>query len=455
MNRLKNIDGTPFEYYENIETRLQDLHGRVQEMRNVGKLNPQALEQIYQFFKIKGIYHSNAIEGNALDIGETQLVVEMGMTIAGKSLRDQAEAKNLSAALDYMHDLAGEREKPITIHDIRQIHALILKDIEDEHAGKFRDTEVRISGSEYVPPEAFRVPGEMSALGEYLQQISSLTSPSSGLPILCATAAHAWLAQIHPFVDGNGRTARILMNLILIRYGYPICIILKEERLRYYDALEESQASNLTPLLELVYENVEESLEEYEQATAEQRERQKWLESIRQTVEGPRENQLRNEYEVWQGGMELLKSYFQQAVDELNEMMSFGDVRFKCKDFGSLEFEKYRQLSNSKSAKRTWFFGLEFNKGYKQVRYMFFFGYADDRLNERTPVTLIIGKHIDYYYERLEDVSQPNIPDIHQVGFDMKKQTFLTLTPHAVQERKAQEIAQDFIGQVVKRDFGS
>jgi len=449
MNRLKQIAGTPYEYYENIETRLQDLHHRVLEMRRVGKLSPQALEQIYQFFKIKGIYHSNAIEGNALDIGETQLVVEMGMTITGKSLRDQAEAKNLSAALDYMHDLAGEREKPITNHDIRQIHALILKGIEDEHAGKFRDTEVRISGSEYVPPEAFRVPGEMSALGEYLQQISSLTSPSSGLPILCATAAHAWLAQIHPFIDGNGRTARISMNLILKWHEYPSCTITREDRLRYYDALEESQYSDLTPLLDLVYENVRERLDELE-------ERDEWLTSISERYEHSVSESQRYEYRKWQNGMDLLKIYFEQIVNDLNEKMPFDTVRFK--EFGALDFDKYQRLRNERSAKKTWFFGLEFHGDNRRARYVFFFGYADHQLRQRSPVVLFVAKDIDYTYNyvRLKEITQPNIPDIQQIGFDIKEQDFILAKISGVaQKSKAEDLARQFFDQVIKRDLST
>ena len=120
-------------------------------MRKVGKLSPQVLGRIQRYFKIKGIYHSNAIEGNSLSIGETRLVVEMGMTIAGKTLKDQAEAKNLSAALDFMVEIAVSQDSPILVGDLRQIHALILKDI-DASAGRYRTSEVKISGSEFKPP---------------------------------------------------------------------------------------------------------------------------------------------------------------------------------------------------------------------------------------------------------------------------------------------------------------
>ena len=444
-----------FEYFDAIESRLSDLDRRVRDMRQVGKLSPQALRRIYQYFKIKGIYHSNAIEGNALTIGETQLVVEMGMTLTGKTLRDQAEAKNLSHALDFMEEIAVSREKPITLSDVRQIHALILKDIQDEHAGKYRTGEVKISGSDYPPTPAYRIPQDMSELGEFIAAITSPDSTNSALPILSAAAAHAWLAQIHPFVDGNGRTARILMNLLLMRHGYPICIITREDRLRYYHALEESQTSDLTSLIELMYENVEESLEEWETAAREQKQQQEWLASVTARFQQPELNQARNEYEVWRRAMELFKSYFKQTVDDWNEQLSMGSVSLHYKDFGTLSFEKYLSLRDGGSAKKTWDFGLEFRRGNDRARYLFFYGFADYKLRRRSRVVLIVAKDIDFNYERLQDVTKSNKPDIYQVGFDMKEQTFVALTMSGVREAKVELLARNFFTQVIERDFGS
>lgn len=456
MENLKDLNSTPFMYYENLDERLLNLHDRVQDMRKAGKLGPQALRRIRQYFRIKDIYHSNAIEGNALTIGETRLVVEMGMTLAGKTLRDQAEAKNLSHALDFMENIVSSTEKPITLSDLRQIHALILKDIQDEYAGKYRDREVKISGSEYEPPEAHLISQEMDDLGTYIKKVTSSDASDTDLPILRAAAAHAWMAQIHPFIDGNGRTARILMNLILMRRGYPICIIARDDRLRYYDALEESQGGDLTPLIELVHENVEESLEEWEKAAKEQREEQEWLTSITARLEGPALNQARNEYEVWQRGMGLFKSYFKQIVDDMNEMKTVGSVRLNFKDYGMLDFEKYLSLRDGGSAKRTWFFGVEFRQGNRRARYLFFFGYSDYKLRPQASVVLILAKDTDYRgYVQLRDITQSNKPDMIQVGFDMKKQTFVALTISGVQENKVENFARKFFDQVVQRDFGA
>ena len=456
MDRLKSVAGTPFEYFESIEGRLENLHQRVLEMRRVGRLSPSTLEHIHNLFKTKGIYHSNAIEGNALTIGETQLVVEMGITITGKSLRDQAEAKNLSHAIDFMKELAVSRERPITASDIRQIHKLILTDIDDEHAGKYRVSKVKISGSDYEPPDSHEVPQQMADLGEYIVEITDPENKIHNFPIVCAAAAHARLAQIHPFVDGNGRTARILMNLILMRLGYTICIITREDRLRYYDSLEESQAGDLTPLVLLMYENVEESLAEWEKAAEEERKRQKLIESVRRSLEGPELNRVTNEYTVWLSGMELFKNYFRQIVDSLNEKITFSSVKVHFKEYDTLDLEKYRNLSNEMPAKRTWFFRIIFERGNRSVRYLFFFGFPNHRLRQRTPVVLILAKGIDYEWEYipLEDVTQSNIPDMYQVGYDMKDEKFVALTVSGVEEGKVEFLATKFFNQVVQRDFG-
>jgi len=451
-----DVDGAPFLVHESIRGRLKDLDDRVREMRAIGRLDSRALERIQEFFKIKGIYHSNAIEGNSLTVGETELVVNQGFTITGKTLADQAEAKNLGHALDFMKEIATKSDAPITERDIRQIHALILAGIQDEHAGSYRNTEVRIRGSQYEPTEAFAVPHQMSQLGTYVTHVTTPDSSISDFPIVCASAAHAWLAQIHPFVDGNGRTARILMNLILVRRSYTICIISHDDRLRYYDALEESQAGDLTPLIELVYENVEESLEEWEKAAEEQKTHLEWLSSVTARFQQPELNKAENEYEVWRRGMDLFKSYFKQTVGDWNERLVYGNVSLKFKNFGTLGFEKYVNLRNGRSAKKTWAFGLEFRRGNRRVRYLFYYGYADSRMRRRARVVLFVAKQIEYMYVQLGDISEGNKPDFYQVGFDMKEQKYVAASPgRNLWDGKVEELARGFFTQVIERDFGT
>ena len=161
------------------------------------------------------------------------------------------------------------------------------------------------------------------------------------------------------------------LNTLLMRYGYPIAIITKADRSRYYDSLEESQCSDLTALTSLISECVEESLEEYEAAAKEQLEHIEWTQSIVAKLQRSEEVRATNQYEVWRNAMELLKSIFKQTAEMLHSSAKLAEVWFK--DFGQLDLEKYLTLTGNSSAKRTWFFRIDFRSGERTDRYLFFF----------------------------------------------------------------------------------
>lgn len=451
----KHILGTVYEYDDRILPDLLSLRQKVDSLRDrEGALSPEFTPQLREYFRLKNIYHSNAIEGNLLTLGETRLVIEEGLTISGKPLEDTLEAKNLSHALDFFERLADRLGDPIRASDIRNIHAAILKDIDDENAGKYRTGQVKISGSKFDPPSAEKVPAMMNEFTDWLSKISVPQQYQYNEidPLLLACATHAWFVYIHPFIDGNGRTARLLMNLVLIRYGYPITIITKDDRLRYYDALEESQAGDLTPLVTLVYESVGESIEVYEQAARNQRA----LEEVVETVVKAKVTKLDNEYEVFESAMRLLKGYFKQVVTMLNEKMeheigTISSVLFK--DFGSLDFEKYASLRRSASAKRTWFLRLDFKAGDKTIRFLFFFGYASPKLAGalgRHDVTLHIATEVQpFFYERLSVLQYRDYPTIHEIGYKPLVEKFVCLNADGdTIEIRAEEIASNFARQV-------
>ena len=179
------------------------------------------VSKLKEYFDVEWTYHSNAIEGSTLTLRETEVVLHQGITVGGKSMREHLEAINHKSAIDFVEALATKNE-PLIENNIRQIHALVLKGIDDEAAGRYRPGIVRISGSEYIPPEAIAVPSLMSDFSKWLNgEANALTV------IERAALAHFHLVHIHPFSDGNGRTARLLMNLILLRDGYPppLCIV--------------------------------------------------------------------------------------------------------------------------------------------------------------------------------------------------------------------------------------
>ncbi|RLC67037.1 MAG: Fic family protein [Chloroflexi bacterium] len=250
---------------EKLAETLERISAKKAQLDAAQPLSPSVVNRLHEQLDVEWTYHSNAIEGNTLTLRETQLVLQHGLTVNGKPLREHLEAINHQHAIHFVEKLAHQDE-PVTEHTIRSIHALVLRTIDDEAAGSYRRVQVYITGSEYKPPEPIVVPGAMGDLNAWLN------SHEAGAlhPVERAAVAHFRLVHIHPFTDGNGRTARLLMNLLLMRAGYPPAVIRVEDRLAYYDALDTAHEGNVEPLVTLVAEAVERSLDVW-LASAEER----------------------------------------------------------------------------------------------------------------------------------------------------------------------------------------
>ena len=244
-----------------IEPRLLDrLERKKAQLDALRPLPTAAVRRLNEQLTVEWIYNSNAIEGNTLTLKETQLILETGLTIAGKSLREHFEVINHKEAIDYVEALATG-ESPITPFHVRQIHKLVLARIDDDSAGRYRNLPVRITGSTHQPPEPWEVPERMTSWGDWLN------GPALELnSVERAALAHHRLAAIHPFVDGNGRTARLVMNLLLMRDGYPPTIIMRTNRRQYYRVLAQADDGNEAPLGNFVGRAVERSLTLYLEA---------------------------------------------------------------------------------------------------------------------------------------------------------------------------------------------
>ena len=238
-------------------TRLEQKRARLDALR---PLPVAAVRRLGEQLTVEWIYNSNAIEGSTLTLRETQLILETGLTIGGKSLREHFEVINHQEAIEYVEGLVAGDE-PVTSFHVRQIHKLVLTQIDDREAGQYRTLPVRIAGAGYQPPEAWQVPRLMDEWGAWLN------GPALALhPVERAAPAHHRLAAIHPFVDGNGRTARLVMNLLLMRSGYPPTIILRINRRQYYRTLAQADAGRVAPLVNFVGRAVERSLTLYLEA---------------------------------------------------------------------------------------------------------------------------------------------------------------------------------------------
>jgi len=222
-------------------TPLLHLTEKLQRLQALRPLEPSQVraleEKVVAVFELEVIATSNQIEGNSLTLRETEMVLSKGVTIAGKPLKDHLEALNLHAAFTYLKTLVKNPE-PITGRLVRELHQMILSRIADEWAGVYRTVPVRIAGAKHQPPHFLEVPRMMD---EWENRIAS--SAKTLHPVLLAADVHEQLVTIHPFVDGNGRSARLMMNLVFLRCGYPAIVIPSDSasRLAYYDALELTQ----------------------------------------------------------------------------------------------------------------------------------------------------------------------------------------------------------------------
>lgn len=207
-------------------------------------LSSEQAKNLDTAFGYQYTYDSNRIEGNTLTLRETTLILEKGMTIAGKSLREHLEVTNHAHALDYIKILA-EQGADFNDHMLRSIHQLVLAGIDPQNAGQYRTVDVAIAGSSHIPPFHYLIPQEMAGYFAFYEQ-----QKDQRHPVLLAADLHEKLVTIHPFIDGNGRTARLVMNLILLRHGYPIANISGDSATRqaYYRALEQINQTGDTNL---------------------------------------------------------------------------------------------------------------------------------------------------------------------------------------------------------------
>lgn len=238
-----------------IEARLfKRIRDKKAALDGLRPLPAAAVRRLNEQLTIEWIYNSNAIEGSTLSLRETQLILEQGMTIGGKSLREHFEVINHQEAIKLVESLAGQQE-PLTPFFVRQLHALVLAKIDDENAGQYRTMPVRIVGAAHEPPPAWDIPPQMDDWASWLQAQTGVMEP-----VTLAALAHHQLVAIHPFLDGNGRTARLILNLVLLRAGYPPAIIARVNRQQYYRVLAQADRGNTTPLVNFVGRAVERSL---------------------------------------------------------------------------------------------------------------------------------------------------------------------------------------------------
>lgn len=239
----------PEDYFKEVDEKLSKLNSKK-------PLSKEATESLQNAINLEWTYNSNGIEGNTLTLKETKVVLE-GITIGGKSVKEHLEAINHENAIEYLDGLTKDKSE-ISEWNIKGLHQLILKGIDDDNAGRYRNHNVIISGAKHRPPEYIKVPELMEKL------MMNYDEWDKYHPIIRAALLHGELVKIHPFIDGNGRTSRLIMNMDLMISGYVPVIIKKDNRLKYYEALDKAHTmGDYTDFVKIITEAENEMLDRY------------------------------------------------------------------------------------------------------------------------------------------------------------------------------------------------
>ncbi len=246
-----------------MECLTKDMRDRLDEklslLNSYRPLPEAAVRKLRERFGIEMTYNSNAIEGNSLTLKETFLVINEGLTIKGKPLKDHLEAKSHTEALEYLYELV-DKDKRGTLSErlIRELNQIVMRDIDKEWAGRYRNSNVIIGGADHAPPEAVEVPRLMQELINWLRRNRAALHP-----VELAAILHHRLVHVHPFFDGNGRTSRLMMNVVLMQAGFPLVVVLKNDRKKYYRTLGVADKGNDVPFVRFIAQAVQRTLDIY------------------------------------------------------------------------------------------------------------------------------------------------------------------------------------------------
>ncbi len=379
------INSTQFS--PDLMQEIKNLQDEIEGFRE-HPLDEIAVEKLREHFRTHHIYHSSGIEGNRLTLQETLLVLKEGIDISGKPLKDSIEVKNLGLAFDFLFELVNEDDE-ITENYLKQIHSLIIGDDQTKSPGDYRNIGVTITGSDHKPPEPFEVPIRMRELFDWIK------ANENENPIVLGAVAHHEMVKIHPFKDGNGRTARLLLNLILLKKGFPICNIKRNERSDYYTALSLVDQGEYEPIIEVVTKNCTELFSEYIRIRDESNRLKDWAKRIGVKDTQQRLAKHKAEYELWLNKVNQIKLEFKQVASVIDENIETYYVSFY--EYPPITFEKYQRIKEKGLAAGTNFFSIRFhnndtNRIVTTLMFRFF------RSNNKYPLTPnVIPLELNYF----------------------------------------------------------
>jgi Fic family protein len=406
-------------------------------------LTPELVQRIEDQFLADRIRHSATIEGSTLDRRETLHVLTTGQIIEGKR-RPSEEVRNLGEALRH----AGELLTVDTVRevDIRDIHNLLLKGL-DHHAGRYRPHDVRITNATYRPPEHLEVPRLMHQLVDNLRNAEHHGSIHG---FIIGAYCHWSIARIHPFVDGNGRMARILQDLFFLRHRLVPAPIPFQQVDDYYEVLQQADAGNPSPFVEFLAHATLDSLQKYRAAIEEFRQTDDWLEGLIFSVNASVSDTEHAIYSRYMQRIGEFRETLRVICDKLSARVPEIVIRFR--QFSGIDLTQFRQLKREGRAPRTWDFGIEFRYNDRSVRILFWHGRyhampSDNVIIPNTPV-LLVSIEDDGTYRTLHDIGEQGI-SLRAVH--VENGTYLRIRANPIEE--INEFDSGMTAAAISRDF--
>ena len=475
------LDGDLEESLNNIEKVIKDLNKR----RDKGL--PEFLEEkINQHLQISHVYHSNAIEGNQLSLRETEIVLD---TLSQNTTKNkyETEAVSLNKANDYLYDLISGKAR-LGRTSFKEFHSIIMEG-SDVERGDYRKREVTIKNSDHTPPPAASVELNVDELFQWINRSGHEYSP-----LIMATILHHWITWIHPFTDGNGRTARMFFNFFLLQRGYPMVIVKLEDRDIYYDALIEADKGNIVKLLDLFIKKSRQTVTIYEEFINDLEREIEWkkkYEKLALTKEIAAKEVAEDDYkqikeayqfdyEIWKRQVEVFRELIKESIKTVDEYLV--DIDFEIEEFDMLSFNQYLDILEGRKVTNNWYLTIRIHhKEIKRIiKVIFYFGLFKPMRQEiflfGKPLLDKFGKqqmkkfgHIKLYVMAREHqrnfALDPDTIDLVNVGtwkdqlsFGLKNRdreiTGGKNVPQVITKREnPSKIVRNFVDQILKRYF--
>ncbi len=431
---------------------LNDLDSVGKEIDDHRPLPNEIVQSVERELLGDRVYSSNSIEGNTHTIQETNAILSMGQIVDVGRKREGQEVINLGKAITSVQEMLSTGQSLFLADNFRLVHLALLTDIDDDIAGRYRNERVMISGAKYQPPKPGEVPLLMSESFAHVEQAKDLH------PVVLATWLHWAIARIHPFMDGNGRMARLWQDAVLLKHHYTPAVIPQSQRKLYYKSLQLADEGDFTELLQLIIQSASQTSQMYLNAIQESDVIADWATTLVQSSEDLADDALKLQYHRWKSGLESLRDAFSRCIKQVSRKTTQFDLNLHPYDI--IDQATWETLRSDPRVGRNWCFRIFSQSQSSKFQYVFFAGkhFSSDR-DSGAGVT---GPQVNVLISEQEGSGESEILSGHQ-ALPLTLREILIVDGKFIRKRwdkaaqkevydtdlTAIEIAQDFIKEIV------